>query len=210
MNIKKRALIVNNVLKKLYKKISPSLHFTYDFELLAAVILSASCTDKRVNMVTKFLFAKYKNISDFANANEEELAKIIYSTGFYQAKTRYIVNSARKIIKDFQGSVPDNMTDLLSLPGVARKTANVVLYHLYSINLGIAVDTHVKRLVKVYKLSEGNNAYKIEKDLMSLVPREDWGDFSLRLIYYGRDFCPAKKHNHSKCPITVALKGSLS
>ena len=169
------------------------------FELLVATILSAQCTDARVNLVTKSLFKKYKSIKDYASVDIRKFRQDIRSTGFYRNKAKNIINCAKKILEDFDGEVPQNMEELLQFPGVARKTANVVLYSAFGKNEGIAVDTHVNRLSQRLGLTKNSDPVKIEQDLMKQLDQKEWGAFSLRLIRHGRQTCMAKKPQCLKC-----------
>lgn len=205
MTESKKVGVILQTLSTLFPETYSFLKHSNSFELLIAVILSAQCTDERVNEVTKSLFKKYKTIKDYAYSDVHDLERLIFSTGFYKVKASYIKNSAYKILKKYNGVVPNNMNDLLTLPGVARKTANVVLYQAFGKNEGIAVDTHVKRLSLKLGLTTSHDPKKIEKDLMRQIPKEQWGDFSWRLIAYGRKFCPAKKHDHQNCPLEKVL-----
>ena len=192
MNPKERTKKLISILKKLYPEAKIELKFGNNMQLLTAVILSAQCTDKRVNMVTETLFKKYKTAEDFANADLKTLEQEIKSTGFYRNKARNIIGAAKMIVDKFNGQVPDKMKDLLQLPGVARKTANIILWVAFGKNEGIAVDTHVMRLSRQLLLTEEKTPEKIEKDLMKLVPRNLWGWFSLALVLTGRYICPAR------------------
>lgn len=169
------------------------MHHSNALELLVATILSAQCTDERVNQISPKLFKRYRKAEDYASCDIEELKGYIRSTGFYNNKAKNIVGACKKIVTDFNGEVPDTMEELTTLPGVARKTANVVLSQWFKKNEGIAVDTHVIRLSKLLGLSSEKDPVKIEKDLIELFDREDWCDFSLRLIYFGRRYAPARK-----------------
>lgn len=193
-------ITIINRLKKEYPAAKIALKYSSPFELLIATILSAQCTDERVNIVTEKLFKKYKTLKDFAIANPSELEKDIYSTGFYKNKARNIINCAKIIIEKFNGRVPDTMDELISLPGVARKTANIVLYNAFGKTEGIAVDTHVIRLSRRLGLTKNENPEKIEVDLMKTVPKSDWGNISYLLQFHGRNICQAKK---PKCDICV-------
>lgn len=198
---KKLAKEIIKKLKGLFPNAKIVLNYSNTFELLVSVILSAQCTDKMVNRVTEKLFNKYKTLDDYVNAEPKEFEKDIRPTGFFRNKTNNIL-AAAKIIKDkFQGRVPNKMKDLLSLPGVARKTANVVLGNAYGIVEGIAVDTHVRRLSKLYGLTDHNYPDKIEQDLMKIIPKKDWFKFTYLMIEYGRKYCPARKHDHKNCPL---------
>lgn len=196
---KKQAGEVLKRLKKEYPEPRTELKYGNPFELLAATILSAQSTDAGVNRVTEKLFKKLKSIKDFANAPIEELREDIKSVNFYLNKAKYIKACAQIIMEKFGGKVPQTMEELVTLPGVARKTANIVLANAYGKNEGIAVDTHVARLSQRLGLSIHTDPVKIEKDLMELVPREKWSDFSHLLIFHGRRVCVAVKPRHSQC-----------
>lgn len=189
------------ILRKLYPHPKCALHYKKPFELLVAVILSAQCTDKKVNEVTPALFKKYKTLGDYIAAKPGEFERDIYSTGFYRAKTKNILATAKFIKKEFGGKIPKTMSEMITIPGVGRKTANVVLGELYGTSEGIAVDTHVIRLSKMLGLTKHTDAVKIERDLMEIVPKKDWVHFSHALILYGREYCPATKHDHRNCPL---------
>lgn len=178
------------------------LNYEKPEQLLVAVILSAQCTDERVNMVTPELFAQYPDAESLAGADREHIEELIRSTGFYRQKARYIQESCQRILTEYGGEVPDTMKELLTLTGVARKTANVVLGELYGIGAGIVVDTHVKRLSKRLGLTKETSAEKVEQDLMELVPQSEWIAFPLRLIFHGRQVCDARKPD---CPNCVLL-----
>tara|TARA_B100000902_G_scaffold46001_1_gene53503 strand:+ start:384 stop:1007 length:624 start_codon:yes stop_codon:yes gene_type:complete len=177
----------------------PFLSADTPFQILIATILSAQCTDERVNKVTKVLFKKYNKPEDFAKIKQEELEKLIYSTGFYRAKSKSIIETSKKIINEFEGIVPSNMEDLISLRGVARKTANIVLSQGFNKNYGIAVDTHVKRVSYRLGLSEHKNPNKVEKDLMNIFPQKKWKEASWLIIEHGRAYCKAPVPNCSTC-----------
>ena len=187
------------ILKRKYLNVRIALKFSNPLEILISTILSAQCTDERVNKVTADLFKKYRKASDYANANLKEFEKEIKSTGFYRNKAKNIIKACNIIVKDFNSEIPRTMEELIKLPGVARKTANVVLYSAYGINGGIAVDTHVRRLSQRLKLTRNDNPEKIERDLMDIVPKKDWGRFSLLLIQHGREICQAKKPLCREC-----------
>lgn len=189
----KRALALLDRLKALYPSATCTLNYETPVQLLVATILSAQCTDERVNKVTPDLFARFPDAETMAKANREEIETLIRSTGFYRNKAKNIQGACEMIVSDFQGKVPDTMEDLLKLPGVARKTANVVLAHAYGVNAGVTVDTHVKRLSHRLGLTEHNDPKRIEKDLMALLPQPDWENWSIRLIYHGRAVCKAKQ-----------------
>ena len=190
-------------LNEAYPDATCSLDHRSPLQLLVATILSAQCTDKRVNIVTKDLFRKYKTAADYAAAAQEELAEDIHSTGFYRNKAKSIRGAAARIVAEFGGKVPDEMDDLLSLPGVARKTANVVLGSVFGRNDGVVVDTHVMRLSGRLKLTrhKNNQSDRIEKDLMKLIPRESWSLFSHQLVHHGRAVCSARKPDCPHCPL---------
>ena len=171
------------------------------WQLLVATILSAQCTDKRVNEVTPGLFKKYPTIRDFAAASQAELALDIRSTGFFNNKSKSLIGAAKKILSDFGGQVPKTMEAMLTIPGAARKTANVVLGGWYGLSSGVVVDTHVQRLSARLDLTKETNPVKIEQDLMKIVPKPKWISFSLQLIYHGRALCYARKPRCSECPL---------
>ncbi|MGK7956531.1 MAG: endonuclease III [Crocosphaera sp.] len=197
----KKALEILNILKQLYPDATCSLTYDSPVQLLVATILSAQCTDERVNKVTPELFARFPDAIALANADREVLETLIRSTGFYRNKAKNIQGDCQKIVEEFNGQVPQTMKELLLLPGVARKTANVVLAHGFGINAGVTVDTHVKRLSQRLGLTEKSDPVKIEKDLMALLPQEDWENFSIRIIYHGRQICKARKPNCQACQL---------
>ncbi len=186
-------------LKKEYPVLKSALNFGNPFELLAATILSAQTTDVHVNKVTETLFKKYKSVKDFAGADPAGLEKDVNSVNFYRNKARNLQSAARMIMDKFGGQVPKTMEDLVSLPGVARKTANIVLYNAYGIIEGIAVDTHVIRLSGRLGLTGNDDAVKIEKDLMEITPKKEWGNITHLMIFHGRKVCQAKKPMHDSC-----------
>ena len=186
---------------KLFPDAQCALKHENAFQLLVATILSAQCTDTRVNMVTPGLFQKYPTPQDFAALSPEVLAEDIRSTGFFRNKARNIVGAAKKIVSDFGGHVPKSMDELLSLPGVARKTANVVLGTAYGMATGIVVDTHVFRFAHRLKLSQEQSPEKVEQDLMKIVPKDRWITFSHQVIWFGRKVCLARKPLCATCPI---------
>lgn len=199
---KQRALEILILLKRLYPDATCSLTYQTPVQLLVATILSAQCTDERVNLVTPVLFARFPDAISLANADREELESIIRSTGFYRNKAKNIQGACQKIVSEFGGEVPKQMEKLLSLPGVARKTANVVLAHAFGINQGVTVDTHVKRLSARLGLTEETDPVKIERNLMRLLPQPDWENFSIRIIYHGRAVCKARKPNCGECKLS--------
>ncbi len=187
------------LLRKEYPSARTALHYRTPLELLIATILAAQCTDERVNKVTPGLFKKYPAVEDFARAKQEELEKEIRSTGFFRNKARNIIALSAKLVEEYGGKVPDSMAELIKLPGVARKTANIVLASAYKKAEGIAVDTHVKRLASRLGLSQEMQPEKIEKDLMAIVPRADWLDFNFLLVDHGRKICQARKPRCLEC-----------
>lgn len=199
MNEKERILEIIELLKTEYPLSRTALTYSTPHQLLVATILSAQSTDVRVNIITKTLFEKYTNVEDFANADLAELEQDIKSSGFFRQKAKNIKNSSIEIIETFGGEVPRTMEELITLPGVARKTGNVVLSSAYGITEGIAVDTHVKRLSYRLGLTDYTDPNKIEQDLMKLAPREEWSDLSYRLILHGRAVCSARKPKHEEC-----------
>jgi endonuclease-3 len=199
MNPKETVQNTLKLLKKEYPEIRTALTFRDPLQLLVATILSAQCTDKRVNMVTSELFKKYRIAEDYANADPRVFEQEIRSTGFYRNKAKNIIGSANMIVEEFGGRVPDTMEELIRLPGVARKTANIVLANGYGKIEGIAVDTHVKRLSKLLSLTENKDPERIEQDLMKITPREEWSNLSHFLIFHGRAVCIARRPKHDVC-----------
>lgn len=194
-----RALEILVRLKRLYPDAKCSLDYETTVQLLVATMLSAQCTDERVNKVTPALFARFPDAKALAQGDREELENLIHSTGFYRNKAKNIQGACQKIITEFNGEVPPYMDELLKLPGVARKTANVVLAHGFGKNIGVTVDTHVKRLSNRLGLTEYSDPIKIERDLMRLLPQDDWENWSIRLIYHGRAICKARKPDCENC-----------
>jgi endonuclease-3 len=190
-----------NWFDKAYPKAECALIHSSPWELLVATILSAQCTDKRVNMVTPGLFAKYPTIQDFAAVQPEVLAQDIKPTGFFNNKAKSVVGAARKIISGFGGVVPRTMEELLSVPGAARKTANVVLGTSYGLALGIVVDTHVARLSQRLDFTKQTDAVKIEQDLVKIIPQNRWILFSHQMILHGRSLCTARSPRCAECGI---------
>jgi endonuclease-3 len=176
-----------------------ALNYTNPLELLVATILSAQCTDEMVNKVTSSLFANYRTAEDYASASLERLEQQIEPTGFYHNKARHIIAAAKVIVADYNGSVPQTMAELMTLPGVARKTGNIVLYNAFGVVEGIAVDTHVRRVSRRLGLSQNSDPVKIEKDLMEQIPKTRWGSFPYLLIEHGRAICTAKKPKCQVC-----------
>ncbi|WP_448380081.1 endonuclease III [Gloeomargarita sp.] len=183
-------------LKRRYPDATCTLNYQTPVQLLVATILSAQCTDERVNQVTPALFARFPDAAALAAADLRELEMLIKPTGFYRNKARHIQGACRKIMSEFGGKVPKEMSQLLTLPGVARKTANVVLAHAYGINAGVTVDTHVKRVSYRLGLTEHSDPIRVERDLIELLPQPDWENWSIRVIYHGRETCTAR---HPRC-----------
>ena len=189
------------ILKKEYPDAKIALRFKDTWQLLVATILSAQCTDERVNKVTPLLFKKYKDISDYANAKLEEFENDMRSTGFYKNKAKNIIAAAKKVLSEFNGNVPNTMEGLTGLPGIGRKTANVILSSGFGIVEGIVVDTHVIRLSNRMGLTKSSNPDKIEQDLMKIIPKNDWAVFSHLLILHGRKICKARRPLCGECKI---------
>lgn len=198
---KEKAKKILASLKKLFPKAGMMLRYDNNWELLVSVVLSAQCTDKKVNEVTEKLFKKYRTLDDYVHADPREFERDIFSTGFYRAKTKNILAAAKMLKEKFGGKVPHTMEEILTLPGVARKTANVVLGNAYGVVEGIAVDTHVRRIANILGLTTSDNPTIIERDLMALIPKKDWFKTTYLFIEYGRKYCPAKKHDHAHCPL---------
>jgi len=201
-NAAERKARVNQILKRLdemYPNVTCALEHRTPWDLLVATILSAQCTDKRVNEVTPGLFAKYPTIQDFAAVRPEVLAQDIRSTGFFNNKAKSVVGAAKKILSDFGGKVPRTLDEMLTVPGAARKTANVVLGTAYGIASGVVVDTHVQRIARRLDLTRQNDPVKIERDLMKIIPMEKWILFSHQVIHHGRALCVARKPRCAEC-----------
>jgi endonuclease-3 len=207
---KQRALEILSRIQHLYPDATCSLDYATPVQLLVATILSAQCTDERVNKVTPGLFSKFPDAESLANADLTELEELVRSTGFYRNKAKNIQSACRMIVEDFNSVVPNKMEDLLKLPGVARKTANVVLAHAYGINAGVTVDTHVKRLSQRLGLTKNTEPVGIEKDLMKLLPQPDWENWSIRLIYHGRAVCKARSPSCDICKLVDLCDMNLS
>ncbi|WP_371416936.1 endonuclease III [Dolichospermum sp. UHCC 0259] len=207
---KQRALEILSRIQHLYPDATCSLDYATPVQLLVATILSAQCTDERVNKVTPGLFSKFPDAESLANADLTELEELVRSTGFYRNKAKNIQGACRMIVEDFNSVVPNKMEDLLKLPGVARKTANVVLAHAYGINAGVTVDTHVKRLSQRLGLTKNTEPVGIEKDLMKLLPQPDWENWSIRLIYHGRAVCKARSPSCDICKLLDLCDMNLS
>jgi endonuclease-3 len=191
---KQRILKLNNALKKLFPNAKIALKYKSNWELLVAVVLSAQSTDKQVNKVTEKLFKKYKKFEDYLNVYIKEFEQDIRSSGFYHTKAKNILATAKIIKEKHKSRVPNTMEELTELKGVARKTANIILGNAFGIVEGIAVDTHVRRFALKFNLTESRDPKKIEQDLMAILPKKEWADFSYRVIEYGRQVCTARKH----------------
>lgn len=200
---KEKVTAVTKILKKLDPMPRIALEWKTPWQLIVAVQLSAQCTDKKVNEVTPALFKKYKKLEDYISADPAEFDQDIRQITFHRNKTRNILAAAKKLKEDFRGKVPQTIAELTTLPGMGRKSANVVLSSVYGIGEGIAVDTHVWRLSRMLGLTDENTPEKIEQDLLQVVPKKDWPIFNYLLVDYGRAYCPARAHDHAKkgCPL---------
>jgi len=198
---KQRIRKILTILDRRYPDATTELKYRDPWELLVATILSAQCTDKRVNEVTPGLFAKYPTVHDFAAANQAELARDIRPTGFFNNKAKALIGAAKKIVSDFGGQVPRTMEEMLTIPGCARKTANVVLGTAYGIPTGIAVDTHVQRVARRLDLTRQTTPEKIERELMEIIPKKRWITFSHQMILHGRYVCTARRPRCAECPL---------
>lgn len=207
---KKRAAVILRVLKQSYPNARISLRYGNNIQLLVAVILSAQCTDKKVNEITASLFRKYRGADDFARANIKTFEKEIRSSGFYRAKARNIIGAAKMIRERFGGKLPKTMDEMLVLPGVARKTANVVLNEAFSVAVGIAVDTHVRRIARRLGLSTHSDPVKIERDLMNIYPKKEWGKITYLVIEHGRAVCTAKRPRCADCQLNKLCPTAFS
>jgi endonuclease-3 len=205
-----RALKVIELLEREHSDAKIALHYTNPLELLVATILSAQCTDERVNMVTKTLFKKYTKAEDYANADLKELEQDVKSTGFYRNKAKNLKKCCQLLVEKYNSQVPKTMEELMELPGVARKTANIVLTNAFGIVEGVAVDTHVRRLAQRLGLSGNNDPSKIEKDLMRIVPKDKWMRITDLLIFHGRRVCTAKKPNCAACMLNKFCPSAFS
>jgi endonuclease-3 len=199
--LRKRVERILERLDKAYPKATCALEHQNPLQLLVATILSAQCTDERVNQVTRTLFQDYRTAEDFAYADSRELEKTIRPTGFFRAKTKSLIGAGKMLVEKFGGKVPRTMEQLIELPGVARKTANVVLGTAYGVPSGIVVDTHVTRLARRLDLSREDDPKKIEQDLMKIIPKEKWIEISHQLIWHGRLICQARKPRCPECPV---------
>lgn len=206
---KARAAQIIRALKKAYPDATCALNHSNPVELLIATILSAQCTDERVNLVTSTLFRKYPTVADFANADPAELEKDISSINFFRNKAKSIQTTAKLLLEKHNGELPQTLEELTQLAGVGRKTANVVLGTAFGIPTGVVVDTHVSRITQLLGLTENKDAEKIEQDLNGLLPKKEWIDFSHRLIWHGRRVCKARKPNCAECSLESLCPSSL-
>jgi endonuclease-3 len=204
--LRRRALKIIRVLRKLFPHAKTALRYSNNWELLVAVELSAQCTDKKVNEVTRALFKKYRTLDNYVCARCSEFERDIRQTGFYRAKTRNILAAAKVVKEEFHRRLPKTMEEMLMIPGVGRKSANVILGNAYGVAEGIAVDTHVKRLARVLGLSDEKTPEKIEHDLMRIIPKKEWFATNYLLVEYGRSYCIARRHKHEFCPLTKILE----
>lgn len=200
--LQRRARKIISFLKEIFPRAKIALKFGNTWELYVAVVLSAQCTDKKVNEVTKGLFKKYRTLGDYVRANRKKFEQDIRQCGFYRNKAKNILAAARTVKRKFGGKMPKTMEEILAIPGVGRKSANVILGNAYGVVEGIAVDTHVKRLARVFGLSQEKTPEKIEKDLMQIIPKKDWFRVTYLLIEYGRKYCVARPHRHELCPLS--------
>jgi endonuclease-3 len=200
---KQRALAMARVLKGLFPEVTVPLRHQSDWELFVAVVLSAQATDKKVNEVTTRLFQKYRTLDDYIHTKQAVFERAIKEIGLYRSKARHILASARIIKERYGGELPHTMEEMLQLPGIGRKSANVILGKAYGVVEGIAVDTHVRRFAVRFNLSDSADPSRIEQDLMALLPKEEWFGFSYRLIMYGRQVCPAREHDCRDHPLTA-------
>lgn len=193
-------------LQKSYPEVKSALDFSNVVECWVAVLLSVQCTDKRVNTITPILFARYKTFEDYANAKSEDIANIIKPLGYFNSKTKYLINGARKIVEDYHGKFPQDIDDAIKIPGIGRKVANVILSESYEINSGIAVDTHNIRVTNRIGLTNQKDQGKIEEDLMESYPRKIWNKVSLTFIEHGRQICTARNPKCQQCRLKNVCK----
>jgi endonuclease III len=199
-NLKLKAKKIIKILDRLFPKSKIALNFSNPWELVVDVILSARNKDEAVNKVTEKLFKKYKTLDDYIKAGVENFSKDINTLGLYKQKAKYIINAAKIIKEKYNGKIPKSIDELTKLPGIGRKSANIIIWNIYKESPGIAVDTHVSRLSRLLGLTKNTNPDKIEKDLMNIIPKERWGDLPYKLIDYGRKYCKANC-KHSSCPL---------
>jgi endonuclease-3 len=195
----KRVRTILNRLAKHYLNVVCALHHKNAWELMVATILSAQCTDVRVNLVTPELFRRFPTPQTMAKASQPEIEELVRTTGFFRNKAKNIIGAAQRVVGEFGGKVPQTIEELLTIPGVARKTANVVLGSWYKIGVGVVVDTHVMRITQRLELTKQTTPEKIEQDMMRLIPQKDWIDFSHRIIHFGREICIARKPRCADC-----------
>lgn len=200
LNKKVKNVIID--LKKLFPKTKIALDYKNNWQLLVAVQLSAQCTDKKVNEITPALFKKYPKPEDYVSADIKEFEQDIKPSGFYHNKAKNILGAAKVVKEKFNGKLPKTMKEMLSIPGIGRKSANVILGNAYGVVEGIAVDTHVRRLSQKLGLTKSKNPDIIERDLMRQIPKAEWFGFTYRLIDYGRKYCHARPHDHKNCPLS--------
>lgn len=206
--LKARARRAVKVLDRLYPQAEVFLDHGSPWELVVAVSLSAQSTDKQINQVTKGLFKRYRTVKEYAEADQDELEQLIFSSGFYRAKARNLKRAAQMVLDRFGGEVPGTMEELTQLPGVARKTANIVLQSAFDVVVGIPTDTHVLRFASRYGFSDETDPVKVERDLMAFFPKASWKKLSYQLVSYGREWCPARKHDHEQCPLVRRTMGT--
>lgn len=197
---RKQAQAIYRILTKTYPEIRCELDFKNPLQLIIATVLSAQCTDKRVNQVTPALFKKFKTARDYVKAPVTEIEDLIYSTGFYRAKARHIKGLTKKLVEEYEGNVPDTLEELVTLPGVGRKTANVVLGHAFD-TPGITVDTHFGRLSRRFGWTSSHDPVKVEKEVGELIPQKEWTNLSQRMIWHGRRICHSRKPACGACPL---------
>ncbi len=201
MNKKNRAIEIIKILKQTYPDAKCSLDFTTPFEMGIAVMLSAQCTDERVNKTTPYIFSKYNTPQDFVNIDINELELLIHPCGFYKTKAKNIKGYAQKIISDYNGTVPENIESLITLPGIGRKSANVIMLEAFNNPVGIAVDTHARRISNRLNLSQSQDPIKIEQDLINLFPKKYFKDINHLLVWHGRNLCTARNPKCKECPL---------
>jgi len=206
--LRRRADEIVDLLKRHYGDAECSLDFTTVHQLMVATILSAQCTDERVNMVTPSLFKKYQSVTAFANADPDELARDIFQTGFHNSKAKSLKNSAQALIEKYGGQIPKTLDELVKLPGVGRKTASVILGAGFGLAEGIVVDTHVGRISRLLGFTKETDPKKVEQDLMKIISKEDWIKYSHMLIYHGRAICKARKPECESCFLTELCPSS--
>ena len=204
--MKEKVSAIIDILKDRYPDAPCALHYKKDYELMIAVRLSAQCTDARVNLVTPALFEKYPTLEAMANADITDVENLVHSCGFYKHKARDIVLGCRMLLEDYGGKVPDTMEELLRIPGVGRKTANLLLGDLYGIPGSVVCDTHCIRICGRLGLSQGKEPEKVEKQLRAILPSEESSDFCHRIVLFGRDCCSSQRPKCSECPLTVFCK----